>query len=37
MGRVARMGKMRNWSAKLKARGYLENVDVDGKVILEWI
>jgi hypothetical protein len=40
-GHAIHMGEMRNvykfWSENLKGRDYLEDLDVDGMVISEWI
>jgi len=40
-GQVWPTGEMRNdtifWLGNLKGRDYLEDLDVNGKIILEWI
>jgi hypothetical protein len=41
VGHVAHMGEMRNaykiWLENLKGRDHLEDLGVDGRIILEWI
>jgi hypothetical protein len=38
-GNVARIGEVHTkiWPEKLKGRGHLEDLGVDGKIILEWV
>jgi hypothetical protein len=41
VGHVAHMGEMRNaykiWLEDLTGRGHLEDTDVDGRIVSEWI